>query len=75
MVDFLAEILDTLKGTPTVVPIDPTKLEASKDVWELHTDGTVSIEGSATGLILKSPSRDEMKYASRFDFQVTNNQA
>lgn len=71
----MVDILETLRGTPTFVPIDPWEPEARKDVWELRTDGIASKEGSIVGLILKNPSRDEIKYALIFDFQVSNNEA
>nr|KAJ0221928.1 hypothetical protein LSAT_V11C200100950 [Lactuca sativa] len=68
LVDFLVKIPDTLKGVPTVVSIDPSDPGASKDVWELHTNGVVSKEGS----VLKNPNSEEIIYALRFEFQVSN---
>lgn len=32
LADFLAEIPDTLRGIPTVIPIDPSEPKASKDI-------------------------------------------
>lgn len=42
LVDFLVEIPDILKGTSTVMPIDPLEPKVSQDVWELHTNGAAS---------------------------------
>lgn len=53
----------------TVVAIDPMELEASKDIWELNTDGAASKEGSGAGLIHKNPNGDEIMYAMRLNFQ------
>lgn len=58
-----------------VVSIDPSDPEASKDVWELHNDGAASKAGSNMKLILKNYGDDEITYALRFDFQVSNNEA
>lgn len=74
MAYFLVEILDTLRGVLTVIPVDPSEPEARKDIWELHTNGVASKELSVVGLILKNPSRDEITYALGFDFQVSNNE-
>lgn len=54
--------------------VDPSKPEASRDIWELHTDGAASKEGYIVGLILKNPSGDEITYALQFNFQVSNNE-
>lgn len=60
---------------PTVMPIDPLEPEASRDIWELHTDGVARKKGSGAGFMLKNPNGDEIKYALRFNFQVSNNES
>lgn len=63
-----------LRGIPKVKPIDPSEPEASKEVWELHTNSATSKEGCKAGLILTNPSGDEITYALRFDFHISNNE-
>lgn len=73
--DFLVEIIDALRSTTIVVAIDPTKLDASNNVWELHMDDSMSKEVSRVGLILKNLIGDEITYALRFNFEVYNKEA
>lgn len=40
----------------------------------MHTNGIASKERSDAGLVLKNPNDDEITYALRFDFQVSNNE-
>lgn len=75
LVDFLAEIPYTLREITKAILADPLEPEASKDVWELHTDDAANKEGSGVGLILKNPRGDEITYALMFGFQVSNNEA
>nr|GEY28128.1 reverse transcriptase domain-containing protein [Tanacetum cinerariifolium] len=42
---------------------------------EIYTDGTSSVRGSGTGLVLISPTKTEYTYALRLNFKSTNNQA
>ena len=55
LANFLVEIPDTFRGIPKALPTDPLEPEANKYVWELHTDGAASKEGSGVGMILKKP--------------------
>ncbi|CAI9300640.1 unnamed protein product [Lactuca saligna] len=71
----MVDIPGTFSSIPKALPVYPLEPEASKDVWELHTDGVASKQGSGAGLILKNPMGDEITYALRFDFQVSNNEA
>lgn len=50
------------------MPADPLEPDASKDIWERHTDDDASKEGSGAGMILKNHWSDEITYALRFDF-------
>lgn len=75
LIDCLVEILDTIKGVPTTISVDPLEPEADKELWKLYTDDAASKEGSGAGLILQSPNREENTYAPRFDSQVSKNEA
>ena len=75
LTDFLVEIPDTIKGTPTTIFVEPLEPEGSRELWKLYTDDTASMEGSGVGLILQIPKGKEITYALRFDFQVSNNEA
>nr|KAJ0195887.1 hypothetical protein LSAT_V11C700365440 [Lactuca sativa] len=55
-----------------MIPVDPLKPEANKELWKLYTNGATSKEGSGAGLILQSPKGEDITYALRFDFQVSN---
>lgn len=55
--------------------IDPSDPKANKEIRELHINDAASKEGSNTGLILKNHGGDEITYALRFNFQVSNNEA
>ncbi|KAK9073364.1 hypothetical protein SSX86_007688 [Deinandra increscens subsp. villosa] len=48
---------------------------ASKEVWKLFTDGSSGENGAGAGLLLISPEGDELTYALKFDFNVSNNEA
>lgn len=73
--DFLVEISYTVRGIPKVLLADPLEREANKDIWELHTDDTSSMEGSGADLIHNKPRGDEITYSLRFDFQVSSNES
>nr|KAJ0187158.1 hypothetical protein LSAT_V11C900462460 [Lactuca sativa] len=45
------------------------------EIWTLYTDEASSKEGSCVGLILTSPTGEEITYALRFDFYTSNNKA
>nr|KAJ0227665.1 hypothetical protein LSAT_V11C100025120 [Lactuca sativa] len=55
----LSKIPDNLREIPKVVSADPLEPEASKHVWELHTDGAATKEGTCMGLIHNNPRGDE----------------
>ncbi|XP_024028291.1 uncharacterized protein LOC112093653 [Morus notabilis] len=44
-------------------------------VWQLYVDGASNVNGCGTGLILISPKNDRIRYALRFAFKVSNNEA
>lgn len=60
---------------PTTISIDPLEPEAGKELRTLYTDGAVGKEGFGMGLILQTPKGEEITYALRFKFQVSNNKA
>ncbi|KAK9050115.1 hypothetical protein SSX86_030915 [Deinandra increscens subsp. villosa] len=67
--DFLAEM-----------PVSPEESTVVLDVekvlsWKLFTDGSTGSEGAGAGILIVSPDGDEMTYAIRFNFGVSNNEA
>ena len=44
-------------------------------IWRLSVDGAASAQGSGAGLILTSPEGIDIKYALRFGFRASNNEA
>ena len=43
--------------------------------WKLFVDGSSNQHGYGAGLVLQTPSRDQMEYAIRIGFKATNNEA
>nr|KAJ0197575.1 hypothetical protein LSAT_V11C700351640 [Lactuca sativa] len=74
LVEFLVEILNTIKGVPTTISTNPLEPKTSKELCKLYTDGAASKEGSGATLVLQSPNGEEITYALWFDFQVSNNE-
>ena len=44
-------------------------------IWKLSVDGASNAQGSGAGLILTSPEGIDIKYALRFGFRASNNEA
>ncbi|XP_071699265.1 uncharacterized protein [Rutidosis leptorrhynchoides] len=53
----------------------PRNAVKGQHVWELHTDGASSEEGTGAGLVLTSPDGEEYTYALKFCFYASNNEA
>ncbi|KAL0346339.1 UNVERIFIED_CONTAM: hypothetical protein Sradi_4465200 [Sesamum radiatum] len=43
--------------------------------WLLHIDGSSTLAGSGTGVVLTSSKEDELEYALCFDFKTSTNEA
>ncbi|XP_071902881.1 uncharacterized protein [Coffea arabica] len=71
LADFLAEGASLSMTEPSSVP-EKTR---PKESWVLFVDGASSKEGSGAGLLLTSPTGEELTYALRFDFPASNNEA
>ena len=56
-------------------PSSLTKEARPEEPWVLFVDGASSKEGSEAGLLLISPTGEELIYALRFDFPASNNEA
>nr|XP_027093664.1 uncharacterized protein LOC113714068 [Coffea arabica] len=71
LADFLAEgaSLTLTEPSPLRENIWP------EEPWVLFVDGASSKEGSGAGLLLTSPTGEELTYALRFDFPASNNDA
>ncbi|XP_071914122.1 uncharacterized protein [Coffea arabica] len=61
------ETVQAGKITEAAKRADPT--------WTLYVDGASSREGCGAGLLLISPTGEELPYALRFDFRVSNNES
>ncbi|XP_071917197.1 uncharacterized protein [Coffea arabica] len=53
----------------------PSEEVRPEELWVLFVDGVSSKEGSGAGLLLTSPTGEELTYALRFDFPASNNEA
>ncbi|XP_059654497.1 uncharacterized protein LOC132301242 [Cornus florida] len=49
--------------------------EETESTWTLYVDGSVNARASGAGLVLVSPEGECIKYAIRFGFKATNNEA
>ena len=54
---------------------EPTHSEDDLPIWKLSVDGASNAQGSGAGLILTSPEGIDIKYALRFGFHASNNEA
>ncbi|XP_071940067.1 uncharacterized protein [Coffea arabica] len=70
LADFLAEGASLSVTEPCSVPEEAR----SGEPWVLFVDGASSKEGSGAGLLLSSPTGEELIYALRFDFPASNNE-
>ena len=68
LADFIMEF------TPTE-STEATQLAPNLPIWRLSVDGAANAQGSGAGLILTSPNGKDTKYALRFGFQASNNEA
>ncbi|XP_027158424.1 uncharacterized protein LOC113760048 [Coffea eugenioides] len=71
LADFLAEGA----GSSVTELSSPPEEVRPEEPWVLFVDGTSSKEGSGAGLLLISPTEEELTYALRFDFLASNNEA
>nr|XP_027102811.1 uncharacterized protein LOC113724067 [Coffea arabica] len=46
----------------------------TEPIWTLYVNGASSREGCGAGLLLINPTEEELAYALRFDFRVSNNE-
>jgi ribonuclease HI len=44
-------------------------------VWVAYVDGSSAGGGSGAGVVFRGPDREEYRYALKFDFPATNNEA
>ncbi|XP_059650425.1 uncharacterized protein LOC132296230 [Cornus florida] len=49
--------------------------EETESIWTLYVDGSVNTHASGAGLVIVSPNGECIKYALRFGFKATNNEA
>ena len=56
-------------------PAENTQTTTDLPIWNLSVDGVANAQGSGAGLILTSPEGIDIKYALRFGFKASNNEA
>ncbi|XP_071939223.1 uncharacterized protein [Coffea arabica] len=71
----LADFLTERASLSVAEPRSPPKEVRLGEPWVLFVDGVSSKEGSGAGLLLTSPTGEELTYALRFDFLASNNEA
>jgi ribonuclease HI len=65
LADFVADWTETQDQTPVPEP----------EHWNLHFDGSKTLEGSGAGMVLTSPQGDKLNYVLQIHFATTNNVA
>jgi hypothetical protein len=65
LVDFMAEWRENQLPTPTVRP----------EHWVMYFDGSLNLEGADAGVLLISPTGEQLKYVLQIFWKVSNNEA
>jgi hypothetical protein len=65
LVDFMPEWRENQLPTPTERP----------DHWVMYFDGSLKLEGAGTGVLLISPTGEQLKYVLQIFWKVSNNKA
>nr|GEX44092.1 reverse transcriptase domain-containing protein [Tanacetum cinerariifolium] len=68
-------LADFLTKMPEENPQAAPVAETQQEPWALFMDGSSSVDGSSTGLILTNPEGIKFTYALRFQFAASNNEA
>jgi hypothetical protein len=65
LVDFMAEWRENQLPTPTERP----------EHWVMYFDGSLKLEGAGAGVLLISPTSEQLKYVLQIFWKVSNNKA
>jgi ribonuclease HI len=65
LVDFMAEWQENQLPTPTERP----------EHWVMYFDGSLKLEGAGAGVLLISPTSEQLKYVLQIFWKVSNNEA
>jgi ribonuclease HI len=65
LVDFMAEWRENQLPTPTERP----------EHWVMYFDGSLNLEGAGVGVLLISPTGEQLKYVLQIFWKVSNNEA
>jgi hypothetical protein len=65
LVDFMAEWQENQLPTPTERP----------EHWVMYFDGSLNLEGAGAGVLLISPTGEQLKYVLQIFWKVSNNEA
>ena len=68
-------LADFVMEFTSVEPAENTQTTPDLPIWKLSIDGATNSQGSRVELILTSPEGIDIKYALRFGFQASNNEA
>ena len=80
LADFVAEFtydiaLEFEKDLPEIETSEHPNSNEDLAKWKLFVDGSSNQHGCGVGLILQTPSREQMEYDIRIGFKATNNKA
>jgi ribonuclease HI len=65
LVDFMAELRENQLPTPTEHP----------EHWVMYFDGSLKLEGAGAGVLMISPTGEQLKYVLQIFWKVSNNEA
>ena len=68
-------LADFVMGFTPAELAEDTRATPDLPIWKLFVDGAANAQGSGVGLILISLEGIDIKYALRFGFQASNNEA
>ncbi|GFY87299.1 hypothetical protein Acr_05g0009380 [Actinidia rufa] len=75
LIDFIVELTYNIAPNPeTEIPEVQEDEESDTTRWKLFMDGSYNLHGCGAGLVLQSPSREQMEYAIHIGFKATNNE-
>lgn len=45
------------------------------NIWRAYVDGSTTKEGAGVGIFIQNPERNELRFAIKFNFSTSNNEA
>ena len=75
LAEFIAEWTPTPEIEREELSTRVQQYDAPGDYWTMFFDGSLTLNGAGAGVLLLSPTGDELRYAVQLHFRCTNNMA